>query len=134
MKVLLADDDRVLTQLLTTRLKAKGWQVDVAHDAMQALMSAMRALPDVIVLDIGMPGGTGFGVLTKLKQSVRTEHLPVVVLSGSISPDDEAKALSLGAATFLRKPVDPDVLHGTLLHQLQEYVLIDPIAQSKIEH
>ena len=114
MKVLLADDDRVLTHLLRARLQSKGWQVDVAHDAMQALMFAMRSPPDVIVLDIGMPGGTGFGVLTKLKRSVRTEPIPVVVVSNSITPEDEAKVLALGAVAFFRKPVDPDTLHGAL--------------------
>lgn len=56
MKVLLADDDRVLTRLLGAQLRSRGWQVEVAHDAMQALMSAMRSAPDVIVLDIGRAG------------------------------------------------------------------------------
>jgi len=115
MKVLLADDDRVLTHLLTARLRAKGWQVEVAHDAMQALMTAMRSKPDVIVLDIGMPGGTGFGALTRLKQSARTEAIPVVVMSSSKAPEDEAKVLDLGAVAFLLKPVDPEILDETLL-------------------
>lgn len=115
MKVLLADDDRVLTHLLTVRLRGKGWQVVTAHDAMQALMLAMRSKPDVIVLDISMPGGTGFGALTKLKQSVRTESIPVVVISGSIAAEDEARAIQLGALEFFRKPVDPELLHDTLL-------------------
>jgi DNA-binding response OmpR family regulator len=114
MKVLIADDDRVLTLLLATRLKSKGWQVDVAHDAMQALMFAMKAAPDVIALDIGMPGGTGIEVLKKLKQSVRTEQIPVVVVSNSIAPDIETTVLGLGAVAFLRKPVDPSTMHATL--------------------
>ena len=59
MKVLLADDDRVLTHLLSSRLQAKGVVMIVAHDAMQAFMSAMKSAPDVIVLDVQMPGGTG---------------------------------------------------------------------------
>jgi DNA-binding response OmpR family regulator len=134
MKVLIADDDRVLTHLCMARLKSKGWQVEVAHDAMQALMSAMGGNPDVIVLDIDMPGGTGFGVLTKLKQSVRTAYIPVVVLSNSIAPEDEAKVLSLGATALFRKPVDPDTLHGILLPRLAEFVLVDPAAPSKIAH
>ena len=114
MKVLLADDDRVLVHLFRARLQALGWQVETGHDAMQTLMFAIRSEPDVIVLDIGMPGGTGFGVLTKLKQSVRTEGIPVVVMSGSIAPEDEAKVLDLGAVAFFRKPVDPETLHQAL--------------------
>ena len=115
MKVLIADDDRVLTRLVTAGLKSRGWQVEVAHDAMQALMFAMKAPhPDVIALDIGMPGGTGFEVLKKLRQSSRTEQIPVVVVSGSITEGDEARVAELGAVAFLRKPVDAEVLHQTL--------------------
>jgi CheY-like chemotaxis protein len=115
VKVLIADDDRVLTRLASAGLKSRGWQVEVAHDAMQALMFAMKAPhPDVIALDIGMPGGTGFDVLRKLRQSSRTEQIPVVVVSGSITEADEAVVRELGAVAFLRKPVDPQTLHDTL--------------------
>ena len=116
MKVLIADDDRVLTRLATAGLKSRGWQVEVAHDAMQALMFAMRTPPpDVIALDIGMPGGTGFEVLKKLQQSSRTGQIPVVVVSGSINEADEARVTEYGAVAFLRKPADPQVLHDTLM-------------------
>ena len=115
MKVLIADDDKVLTRLVTAGLKSRGWQVEVAHDAMQALMFAMKSPhPDVIALDIGMPGGTGFEVLKKLRQSSRTGQIPVVVVSGSITEEDEAKVAELGAVAFLRKPVDAQTLHETL--------------------
>ena len=116
MRVLIADDDRVLTRLVTAGLKSRGWQVEVAHDAMQALMFAMKSPgPDVIALDIGMPGGTGFEVLKKLQQSSRTGQIPVVVVSGSISEGDEARVIELGAAAYLRKPVDAQTLHDTLM-------------------
>lgn len=115
MKVLIADDDKVLTRLVSAGLKTRGWQVEVAGDAMQALMFAMKAPhPDVIALDIGMPGGTGFDVLKKLQQSSRTSQIPVVVVSGSISEADEARVTELGAVAFLRKPVDAQTLHETL--------------------
>ena len=115
MRVLVADDDKVLTRLVTAGLKTRGWQVEVAHDAMQALMFAMKAPhPDVIALDIGMPGGTGFEVLKKLQQSSRTSQIPVVVVSGSITEADETRVSELGAVAFLRKPVDAQTLHETL--------------------
>jgi len=114
MKILLADDDRVLTHLLSTQLRAKGAEVTVAQDAMQALMTAMRSPPDVIVLDIQMPGGTGIEALRKLKRSVRTSSIPVVVLSGSVEPDVSGAVKALGAVEFLLKPVDPEVLYEVL--------------------
>ena len=118
MKVLIADDDHMFTHLITAQLHARGWHVEVAHDAMQAVMYAMRVEPDVIVLDIGMPGGNGFGVLEKLNKSVRTESIPIVVVTNSITPGDEAKALSLGAVAFLHKPVDIERLNEILTRVL----------------
>jgi DNA-binding response OmpR family regulator len=114
MKVLLADDDRVLTHLLSSRLRAKGAETIVAHDAMQAFMSAMRSPPDVIVLDIQMPGGTGIEALKKLKQSAKTSLIPVIVLSGSVEAETSELVKALGAAEFLLKPLDPDTLYPML--------------------
>ena len=115
MNVLIADDDRVFTRMTAAQLKAKGCRVELAADAMQAVMFAMRSPPDVIVLDIHMPGGTGFSVLTKLRQSTRTQQIPIVVVSATTSPEDEQKARDLGAAEFLHKPMDRDSLHAALL-------------------
>ena len=114
MKLLIADDDRALSLLLSTRLRAKGWTIEVAHDAMQALMFAMKSAPDAIMLDIAMPGGTGVDALKKLKMSAKTATIPVVVLSGSIEPKDEPNVLGLGAAAFVRKPPDVDALNELL--------------------
>lgn len=115
LKVLIADDDRVLTLLLARRLQTLGWKVDVAMDAMQVLMFANRGAPDVITLDINMPGGTGTEALKKLKANSRTTQIPVLVLSGSINPDVEQDVIALGADAFLKKPADPDALHAALL-------------------
>ena len=100
--------------MLSTRLKEKGFKVDVAYDAIQAWMSAIKTLPDAIILDIQMPGGTGFAVLKQLKASSKTCQIPVVVLSGSIDPNAASGVKDLGADKFLSKPVDLDLLVRTL--------------------
>jgi two-component system KDP operon response regulator KdpE len=115
MNLLIADDDRILTSLLATRLRSRGWNVDVAQDSMQAVMFAIRTQPSVILLDLNMPGGSGFDVLRKLKVSVRTSRIPVVVLSASHTPEDERQVEELGVAAFLEKPVDLDLLNATLV-------------------
>jgi two-component system phosphate regulon response regulator PhoB len=112
--VLLADDDRVQTLMLSTRLKAKGFKVTVAYDATQAWMAAIKTLPDVIVLDIQMPGGTGIAILKQLKTSTKTCQIPVIVLSGSIDPQIAISVKDLGADEFLPKPVDLDQLYRAL--------------------
>ena len=74
---------------------------------MQVMMLAMRARPDAIVLDINMPGGTGMEALKKLKASVKTAHIPVLVLSGSISPADPVdgdRARRVGVSGEAREP------------------------------
>jgi DNA-binding response OmpR family regulator len=114
VKVLLADDDRVLTHLLSVRLRAKGCKITVAHDAMQVLMAAMRDQPDAIVLDHQMPGGTGLEALRKLKVSAKTSHIPVLVLSATTDPAVQEQVRSIGADEFLAKPVEPDALYERL--------------------
>ena len=100
--------------MLSTRLKARGFKVTVAYDAIQAWMAVMKNLPDVIVLDIQMPGGTGIAVLKQLKASTKTCQIPVIVLSGSIDPQSVPTVKDLGADEFLPKPVDLDRLYSAL--------------------
>ncbi len=106
MKILLADDDRVLVHLLATQFKARGYEVVVAQDAMQVLMTAMRARPDAILLDIQMPGGTGLNALKQLKASTKTSGIPVVVLTSASDPELLDRARETGAHAVLRKPAD----------------------------
>ena len=115
MRVLIADDDKVMSHLLATRLKTLGWRVDLAVDSMQTLMFAMRTPPDVIVLDIQMPGGTGLDTLKKLQTSVKTSQIPVVVLSGTVDPSAEQSVLDLGAVQFVRKPIEAEALHEIII-------------------
>jgi CheY-like chemotaxis protein len=111
MRVLIADDDRVTTALLAAALVRRKWQVMIAQDGMQAVMQAMRVpSPDVIVLDLNMPGGTGFTVLERLRASTRTQQIPVVILTGSLDASAAERAEALGAARFLKKPIEPDAL------------------------
>lgn len=109
--VLVADDDRMISQLVAATLRRGGHTVVQAFDAMQAVMFAMRTPhPDVIVLDIHMPGGTGLQALRKIRASARTATLPVIVLSGTASEEERADVESHGVTASLHKPVDPDAL------------------------
>ena len=112
--VLIAEDDRVLSQLLSVRLRKIGFEVVVAFDAMQAFMVALRMAPAAILLDINMPGGTGMQVLKKLKNSTKTSHIPVIVLSGSVHPDVGELAKQLGAEEFFSKPADFELVQALL--------------------
>ncbi len=115
LKILIADDDRVIAQLVGAVVRRAGHTPIHAYDAMQTMMFAMRTPPpDLIILDINMPGGTGLDALRKLKVSARTSQIPVVVLSGSIDQSLPTKVKELGAAIFLTKPLDPEVLSAAI--------------------
>ena len=114
MNILIADDDRSFTHLLSTFLKAKGYSVTVASDAMQALQAVMRSLPDAIILDIVMPGGSGVDMLKRLKTSTKTNKIPVIVVTGSADASLPKTVKNLGADEFLRKPLNFEPLHQML--------------------
>lgn len=111
-KILVADDSKFQVQLLSSYLTDAGHHVTTALDAMQASMAAFRDLPDAIVLDINMPGGSGFEVLKRLKNSSKTRHIPIVIVSGNEMDPENAK--KIGAAGFLHKPVDATMLCGAV--------------------
>ena len=115
MKILVADDDRVVVHLLSALLRAKGHEVVPVFDGMQAIMFALRKpIPDAIILDINMPGGTGVETLKRLKASLITALTPVIVLSGTTDAQMPDKVRALGADAFLHKPVNPEALFAAL--------------------
>lgn len=110
LHALFADDDPVLGQIVDAALRKAGWSVTIARDAMQAVMFAVRTPPDIVVLDISMPGGNGVQALEKLRASEKTAHIPVLVVSGLTDPALPGKVLDLGAEAFVAKPLEVDGL------------------------
>ena len=109
--ILVVDDDRVISTLVVSVLKDKGYKAITAFDAVQALMQARRTPPvDAIVLDVNMPGGSGEETLRKLKTNSRTSDIPVIILSGSIDAKGQERVRALGASAVLSKPLVPDEL------------------------
>jgi CheY-like chemotaxis protein len=113
-QILIADDDPVTVQMLSGLLEGSGFEVEVAFDAMQAVMKAMRKPPDAVILDIGMPGGGGFQVLQRLKAITKMKAIPVIVVTALDDPALPARVRALGANEFLKKPVSADQLRDAL--------------------
>ena len=113
-KVLLVEDDKDNVRAMAVRLKAYGYQLVVAHDAVSAISTARKEKPDVIVLDLGLPGGDGFIVMQRLKSNVDLMLVPIVVVSARDPLSNESRALEAGAEAFLQKPVDNDQLLAAL--------------------
>jgi DNA-binding response OmpR family regulator len=118
--ILVADDDRVVVELLSLGLAARGFKVMVAADGMQAIMAARRTPPEVVLLDVMMPGGTGFDVLKRLRSNAATAGIPVVAMSASTDPALPQKVQEFGANAFLLKPALLDEVAATLLQVLEK--------------
>ena len=111
---LVIDDDKTIVALLSATLRAAGYHVLAAYDAMQGFMLAQREVPAVILLDIQLPAGGGLPLLEKITTSTKTHAIPVVIISGGTDPKLEAEAKAKGAASFVRKPVDQQALVALL--------------------
>ena len=105
MRILVADDDVVLTRLLEQRLHDRGFEVQIAHDALQAWQTVRREPPDLILLDIKMPGGTGLAVLRRLKNNQAVRGVPVIVITAAEEQSLLQQILALQPGALLRKPV-----------------------------
>lgn len=109
-KVLVVDDDRILRALLQFKLAAQGHDVRLAESGVEALASVASDLPDLVVMDCMMPGMDGEEALKHLKADVRTQSIPVIMLTARRGDDDAFQLLQLGAADFVSKPFNPDEL------------------------
>ena len=103
-KILIADDDPQIIRILGLHLRAGGYEVIVAYDAMQAFAQALREKPDLVIMDIQMPAGGGMSALGKLQTSAKTAAIPVIVLTGVPGGQVKQTVLRLGAIDFIPKP------------------------------
>ena len=108
MKVLVVEDDRsiqMVLELVFTRM-AK-CEVIVASDGAEGLALIQKHKPDLVMLDIMMPGMDGFAVCERAKADEATRHIPIIFLTAQPQPAAVARAMSLGAAGYIVKPFDP---------------------------
>jgi two-component system KDP operon response regulator KdpE len=119
-KVLIVDDDKDVLKALSVRLRANGYGVAFAADGIAAVSVARSETPDVIILDIGLPGGDGFAVMERLGSLLPIAQTPVIILTARNTAGNEARARAAGAQAFLQKPIDDDVLLEAIRKALGE--------------
>ncbi len=113
-RILVADDDPGMRLALAIRLRANNYEVTCAGDGMSVVDEARRHTPDLILLDLGMPGGDGFTVMNMLQSDEPEASIPVIVLSGRNKATHQDLVLDAGASVFLQKPADTDQLLSTI--------------------
>lgn len=109
-KILIVDDDKDLLNGLNVRLKANGYNVFFATDAASAVAMARKERPDVIILDIGLPGGDGFMVMERLRALELTAPIPIIILTAKDPSTNRERALKAGAKAFFTKPAKNEEL------------------------
>jgi len=113
-KVLLVDDEDSLRKVMKELLERDGYIVSEARDGAQALSQIDRVGPDVIVLDLNLPGVDGYSVLSHLRSRPATAGIPVIVLTAKGDEDNEVRVFELGADDFLTKPFRARALSARL--------------------
>ncbi len=103
-KIFIIEDESELVQALVMRLKAEGFQTACVTDGISALERAREEKPDLILLDICLPGCNGFEVFQQLRQDPAMERIPIVFLTASSTVEDRQKARHMGAAGYVIKP------------------------------
>jgi CheY-like chemotaxis protein len=105
-KILIVDDDPEVRLSMHVRLKVNNYDVVFAGDGVASITEARKHMPDLIILDLGLPAGDGFSVLERLKANDSLSMIPVIVVSGRVRIPNRDWAIKAGAIAFLQKPVD----------------------------
>lgn len=106
-RVLIVEDDHVIRELLVVNLKMEGHEAITAADGADALSAVADHAPDVVLLDMMLPGIDGWDVTARLKGDDTTRHIPIVALSARAMQADIERGMQLGVDHYVTKPFDP---------------------------
>ena len=109
-RILVIDDDRQVSLALSVRLKAAGYEVDVAGDGESGLEKLSAVAPDIVLLDMRMPGIDGVEVMRRMKQDPQLADIPVIFVSANAQETAKRAALGAGGKIFLEKPFESRAL------------------------
>ena len=112
--ILIVEDDRLSMTLLSDFLNAHGYRVLKTSEGLEAINLAHDEQPDLILMDIRLPGINGFDVTRLLKQDSQTKAIPIIAVTAFATLGDETKALDSGCAAYITKPVNVDELLRTI--------------------
>jgi DNA-binding response OmpR family regulator len=118
-KILVVEDDKNIALALAVRLRAAGYDVITAPDAVLAVSLALKHRPDLILLDLLMPGGNGFLVAERIQDLEAMLGVPCIFLTASKQPGLREQARRLGAAGFFEKPYNAGALLATIRETLE---------------
>jgi DNA-binding response OmpR family regulator len=119
-RILIAEDERDIRDLITFTLRFAGYEVIPTANGEEALHTALKEIPDLILLDVRMPRMTGYEACEHLKADVSTKNVPVVFLSAKGQESEVQTGLAAGATEYILKPFSPDQLTERIKHILAQ--------------
>jgi CheY-like chemotaxis protein len=118
-RILLVEDNPMNRRVSEFLLRARGYAVDEARDGQEALAILEQRKPQLILMDLQLPGMDGYATTRLIKQNEATRNIPVVALTAYAMSGDAERALEAGCDGYITKPIDPDVFHKTIAHYLE---------------
>src|SRR5258708_3478808 len=131
VNILVVEDERLIAWLLKETLEIEGYQTVTILNGEDAVQFALRETPNLIILDIMLPGMSGYEVIKQLREHPKTMHIPMIVLSAFSSPRDKAHAFELGVDGYITKPFSTDELLACVRRQLDrvQQISLSPLTR-----
>ena len=111
-KILIVEDNALNRTLLLAVLKSEGFEIVVADNGLSGVETAQREQPDLILMDVMLPGLTGYEATRRLKANEATRHIPIIAITANTTPAERSRALDAGCDGYIAKPVDTRALPG----------------------
>jgi two-component system, cell cycle response regulator DivK len=118
-KVLIIEDNEQNMYLLTYLLESENYEIFQAYSGNEGINTANEVLPDIILLDIQLPGIDGYTVAVKLRENEKLKNTPVIAVTSYAMPGDKEKAIESGATGYIEKPINPD----TFISQMKSFLI-----------
>jgi len=130
-KILIIGDDQELLQGLRIRLRSYGFDIQLASNALPGVPLALKTRPDLIILDVGLPGGDGYLNMARLRSHPPLAHVPIIIITAADASTPQDRALKSGADAFFQKPIDNQKLLAAIQSALGEVRV--PITASSLD-
>ena len=109
-KILVVDDGKTMVKIISKKLQASGYEVISAYDGQEGVIKARKEKPDLIILDLNLPGINGFMVCRILKFDANFKHVPIIMFTARKSNADKWIGIEVGADAYLTKPIKLEIL------------------------
>jgi DNA-binding response OmpR family regulator len=127
-KILIVEDNEDVALAFTVRFAGAGFEVRSVQTAVEGIKAIDLFEPDLVLLDLLVPGGGGYSVLKALRKAPHTERVPVIVMTGVEDKEYKARIRSFGVSAFVDKPCDPE----RLMAMTREYLVVGPKIEERI--